>query len=276
MRTVRLLILALAVLAPGCSAVRFAYDNADVFLRWQAGRYLDVHDEQSDELDARIAAFLAWHRTNALPGYARLAGEAAARLERGLSREDLVWGYDALQAEVRRALRAGAGEAAILLDRLSPEQIAHLEQRLAEDNRKFAREHLAGTREERRKRRFERHLERLEEWFGSLSDAQVERVRRFSEHAPLDGELRDRERRRLQGELLDMLRARKARERLADWAVHWDRDREPAHAALASRARAQYMDMLLDIDRMLSAAQREAAVARWRRFAADFERLARK
>jgi len=52
----RLLILLAALLVTGCSATRFAYTNADVFLRWQAGRYLDLHGAQSEELDARIAA----------------------------------------------------------------------------------------------------------------------------------------------------------------------------------------------------------------------------
>jgi hypothetical protein len=64
-----------------------------------------VHEEQSEELDARTAAFVAWHRANALPVYAKLAGEAAARLERGLSREDLVWGYDASPRSVRGMAR---------------------------------------------------------------------------------------------------------------------------------------------------------------------------
>lgn len=72
------------------------------------------------------------------------------------------------------ALGAAAAEAAPLLDRLSPEQIAPLERRLADENRKFAREQLQGTVEERRKRRLKRSLERLEEWFGSLSETQRE------------------------------------------------------------------------------------------------------
>lgn len=275
-RLLRALALLALVLLPGCSATRFLYHNADVFLRWQAGSYLDLHGQQSEELEARTAAFLAWHRANALPQYARLAEEAGARLARGLSREDLVWGYDSFQAQVRTAVRAAAGEIADLLDRMTPEQIEHLEQRLADDNRKFAKEYLSGTEEERRRRRFKRSLERLEEWFGSLSDAQVERVRRYNERAPLASELRDRERRRLQAEFVAMLRAREARKRLADWAAHWDRNREPAYAAATLAQRAEYFSMLLDLDRTLSGAQRQAALERFREFAADFEQLARK
>ena len=145
MRPARLLAaLALALLS-GCSATRLAYNNADVFLRWQANHYLDFQGDQSEELDRSLAAFLAWHRASALPQYARLADEAAVRVLRGIKPEDLDWSYDAVRAQVREALGAAAGEAAALLDRLNPGQIGHLEQRLAADNREFAKEQIHGT-----------------------------------------------------------------------------------------------------------------------------------
>lgn len=272
----RVLIVCALLLCSGCSTIRFAYNNADVFLRWQAGRYLDLHEAQSEELDDRIAALLAWHRTNALPHYGRLAAEAERRFARGLSQEDLVWGYDSVQVQVREVLRAGAREISDVLDRLTPEQIGHLERQISEDNRKFARDYLSGTVEERRRRRFKRNLERLEEWFGGLSDVQVERVRRYSERAPFTDALRDRERKRLQAEFVAMVRAREARERLADWAVHWDRGREPAHVAAVRAQRTEYFAMLLDLDKMLSAGQRQAAQSRFRELASDFEQLSRK
>lgn len=254
--------------------MRFAYDNADLLLRWQADRYLDFRGEQSEELDRRIAALLARHRATALPQYARFADEAATRMLRGIKREDLEWAYDSLLAHVREALGAAGAEIADLLDRLSREQIAHLEQRLAEENRKFAREQLQGTVEERRQRRLRRNLERLEEWFGPLTEQQAERVRRYGERAPLGAELRDRDRRRRQAELVAMLRARAAGERLAAWASAWDGGREPAYARSARETREAYFDLLLDLDRMLTAEQRAAAAARMREYAVSFNALA--
>lgn len=269
------LLLAAALLA-GCSATRFIYNNADVFLRWQSGRYLDVHGAQSEELDARVAALLAWHRTEALPRYVAFARDADARLGRGFSRADLVWGYDSFQREVRAAMRAAADQAAPLLDRLSAEQIDHVQQRFTEDNRKFAREQLEGDERERRRKRARRNIERLEDWLGSLTDAQAERVRQYSARAPLVAELRDRERRRLQAEFIAILRAREAVKRLAAWAEHWDRHREHAFVAAHQANLEALYDMLIDVDRSLSAEQRETARERMRGFAADFERLARK
>jgi len=272
----RIAAVAAMLLLSSCSATRLAYDNADVFLRWQANSYFDFHGEQSDELDLRLAAFLAWHRSLALPQYARFAEDAGKRMLRGIKREDLEWGYDAIRVQVRESLGAAAAEMADLLDRISPEQIAYFERRLADENRKFAREQLQGTVEERRKHRLKRNLDRLEDWFGPLSEAQAVRVRRYDERAPLIAEMRDRDRKRRQSELLAMLRAREAKRRLAQWAVAWEDDREPAYAAAARDNRNEYYLLMLDLDRMLSPAQREKAVARWREYGATFDSLARR
>lgn len=266
----------LLLLLSGCSVTRLAYDNADLFLRWQANSYFDFEGEQSEELDRRIAAFLAWNRAKALPQYARLAGETAARVQNGIKREDLEWGYDAVKAQVREALAAAAAESAGLLDQLTAEQITHFEKRLAEDNRKFSREMVQGTVEERHKRRVKRNVERLEEWFGSLDDAQVERVRRYSARAPFSAELRERDRRRRQGELLAMLRAREAKQRLAPWLVAWDQGREPAYVEATRATESEYFELLLDLDRMLTPAQREACTLRLKKYAELFNSMARR
>jgi len=266
--------LALAFLS-GCSVTRLAYNNADVFLRWQANHYLDFEGEQSDELDRNLAAFLGWHRKAALPQYARLADEAAARMMRGIRQEDLDWSYDAVRAQVRESLGAAAGEAAGLLDQIKPEQISHLEKRLAESNRDFAKEHLHGTMEERHKRRVKRNVDRLEEWFGSLSDAQVERVRLYSERAPFSADLRERDRKRRQAEFLAMLRAREAKRRLVPWAQGWEEGREPAYVAAANATRAEYCQLLLDLDLTLAAEQREHVAQRLKRFGALFEAMSK-
>lgn len=271
-----LILVCLALLLQACSVNRLAYNNADVFLRWQANSYFDFEGEESDALDQRIASLLAWHRAKALPQYARLAEEAASRLLRGVKREDLDWGYDSFRVQVQEAVGAAAGEAAGLLDRLRPEQLAHLERRFAEENRKFEREQLRGTVEERRKRRLKRNLDRLEEWFGTLTDAQAERVRHYSDVAPLSSDLRDRDRKRRQAEFVAILRAREAAQKLKPWALAWETSRAPVYAAAQRQVRERYVELLLEIDRSLSPEQREKAVARMRDYAETFAALSRR
>jgi hypothetical protein len=262
------------VLLAGCSTVRFAYDNADAFIRWRVAQFLDPSGEAADELDERVDAFLRWHRTQALPKYARDADEAARRLARGLSREDLFWGYDSLVARAREDLRAAAERIAPMLDRLTPEQVKHIEQGIAEENRKFARENLRGSERERRERRAQRIIDRLEDWLGNLSKAQVERVRQYSERAPLIDELRDRDNRRLQADVLAIIRAREAQERLAERVVNWEKGRDPAYAAARAVSWQEFYTLLLDIDRTATREQRARVVAQFRRYAEDFRTLA--
>ncbi|HEX2200052.1 MAG TPA: DUF6279 family lipoprotein [Burkholderiales bacterium] len=273
---VTLALAAAALLAAGCSALRLAYDNAPMYVKYRASQFLDVKGAQDHELAQRIDSFFDWHRAKALPEYARIAEEAALRVGKGLSHDDLVWGYDSLVAHARLGLHAAAQRIAPLLDRLTPEQLAYMEKGFAEENRKFATENLRGSEGDRRKRRAKRVEERLEDWVGTLSQAQVERVRLYSERAPLAGELRDRERKRLQAEVLGMLRARRARDLLPERAANWQAGRDPATAQTYDAARRELYALLLDLDRSLSREQRARAQERLRRYAADFAALARR
>ena len=267
------LALAAAWVLSGCAVMRLAYDNADTFVRWRAGNYLDLEGAQAQDLEERIQDFHRWHRSHALPQYETLALEAARRLDDGLSPQDLVWGYDSLKAQARTGLREAATRIAPLLDRLDPSQLAHIERGFAEDNRRFARDHLRGNEEERRTRRVKRTVERLEDWVGRLSEPQVERVRRFAERVSPVDELRDRERRRLQAALFDIVRRREAQAHLADLAADWERGREAGYAAAAEAFRRELYAMLLDVDRMLTPRQRARAIARLRNYADDFRAL---
>jgi hypothetical protein len=209
-----------------------------------------------------------------VPKPARAAAAGPPRLSDGLSQDDLVWGYDASVAHARESLRVFAEQLAPLLDKLDAEQIRHMEQRIAEENRKFARENLRIGERERRERRAQRIVTRLEEWVGNLSKAQVDRVKLFSARAPLIEEMRDRDNKRLQGEVITIIRAKEARKRLPERIAYWDRGRDPAFAAARDANQQEFQQMLLDLDRMGTAEQRAQLVAETRRYAGEFRALA--
>ena len=269
-----LVLLTLAAVAAGCSTVRFAYENADAYMWWKAGTYVDLEGAAAEELDERIDEFHAWHRRHELPKYARLAHEAAQRFADGLSADDLEWGYDATRAQTRESVRKGAELIAPLLDRLNAEQRAQIERRFGEDNRQFERNNLRGTERERRERRARSAVSRLEDWVGKLSQAQVQRVREYAERAPLLDEMRDRDRKRLQRDFVTIVAAREAQKRLPDRAADWDRGREPAYVDALKVWREHWFALLVDLDRSLSGEQRARAITHLRRYADDFEALA--
>ena len=265
----------LLVVLQGCSTVRIVYDNADTYLRWRASHYLDPDSEMGDELEERIAAFMAWHRAQALPKYAQILDEAAQRFDRHLAPADLNWGYDSIMTQARESLRMAAVQGAPLLDRLSPKQIANLERRLADDNRRFARENLRGDERERRKRRTERTADRVEDWVGRLTKAQVERVQQYAERAPLLDDFRASDHKRVQAEFLAIVRAHEAKKRLPEFAVNWDRGRDPAYVAALEASRKEFYAMLIDLERSLSREQRTRALNELHRYADDFRTLSR-
>ena len=269
----------LAALLSGCSTIRLAYTNADTYLSWQANSFFRLSSEQRSELDQSVSRVLAWHRAQALSKYAQLAEEAAVRVARGLAHEDLAWAAEAINAQAREALVAGARETAPLVDRLAPEQLVHLEGRLAQENRKFVEEFIEPSAAQRRERRLRRTIEQVEDWIGGLSDAQLERVRRYSRETVIADELRDAHRRRMQAEFVAIARVREAHSRLAGWAARVFPEKElgldAAHAAAVRANQAEYLQMLIDIDRGLTPAQRRRAVARLQGYADDFRTLAR-
>jgi hypothetical protein len=267
-------VFALAALVCGCSTLRFAYENADAYMRWKAGNYLDVQGDDAEELDDRIDEFHAWHRKNELPKYAKLAHEASQRFADGLSRPDLIWGYDSVRAQARESLRKAAELAAPLLDRLTPQQMAQIERRIAEENRQFYRNNLRGSERDRRRKRAKYAVDRLEDWVGKLSQAQIDRVREYAERAPMLEALRDQDRKRVQREVMAIIRAREAQKRLPERIASWERGRDPAFIAALQTWREQYFAMVVDVDRTLTPEQRTRAMSHLRRYAEDFEALA--
>ena len=120
--------------------MRLAYDNADTFIC--AGRpahYLDLQGEQADELDEphRRLPCLAPHE-GAAEIRAAGAGRRRAASSAGCRARTSIGVTMPCSAQAREACARPPSRRRRLLDRLTPAQIAHLEQRLAEENRKFA------------------------------------------------------------------------------------------------------------------------------------------
>jgi hypothetical protein len=267
-----------AVLLSGCSAVRLAYNNADTALRWMADGYLDFEPPQADDFNARLAGFHAWHRSQELPQYAELLAGASDKLADGLTREELLWAWDNVNARMRAAARQAGPEMAVVLASLSAEQIVHLEKKFVETNEEFFKKQIKGGEPEQRKRRMKRNLEWIEDVFGDLSDAQEEQLRALSDALPLLYTLRLADRVRRQKEVVAMIRrergAAEFAPRFVHWFSNWEEGRAPEYQRLTLAHREQYVEMLLDMDKGMTPKQREHAVKRLRKYAEDFRVLA--
>ena len=271
-----LLILLLALIA-SCSAVRLSYDNADWVLTRMAGGYVDMDRDQARAFKAQLAQFHAWHRREELPRYAALLDGAAARLERGLTRDDVVWVVGAVRVRYQVLGRHAADRLAPLLLTLNDRQLEGLEARLAADNRKYAKK-LPKDPQEAAEERADWICARLEDWIGDTTPAQRERVADFVRAFPDVMALRLADRKHRQTELLVMLRghpnASDAQMQLVALLTDPGAGRTERYRETMVAWEAGFTDLMVDLDRSLTPRQRATAVERMRRYAEEFRSLA--
>jgi hypothetical protein len=278
MRRFLLAVVAAAVLAGCGSAMRVAYNNGDVALRFMAHEYFDLHGEQSDQLKVQLVRFHDWHRREELPRYAALFGSAAERLNRGLAREDVVWAIAAVRARYRTTMEQGADEFAPVAATFRPDNLAALERKLADNNEKFVREFLAGDAAKQARARAKRMTGWFEDWLGSVTPEQEALILRFSEAQPQMNQVRLDDRRRRQQEFVELLREhRKSPDlaaRMREYFVNWERDRGAEHRRMAREWEDRLVTLVVEVDRTLTSKQRSHAVRRFEFFAAEARILA--
>ena len=272
-----LLLFAAATLT-GCSGARLAYNNADSVVRWMANDYFVLEGLQEDDFKTRLARFHAWHRSEELPRYSVLMTSAGDKLADGLTAPGLLWAWESVYGRYRRMAAHAAPELAAVLTTLTPIQFDRLEKKFAESGAEYAKKYLKGDEAEQRKRRDQRNLELMHEWFGDLSDAQEAQLKTSSAKLPLLYASRLQNRQRRQGEFVGLLKAYRSpvelEPRLNHWLTEWEEGASPEYRRLSELHRDLYIQMLLELDRGLTPAQRVHAVTRLHEYAEIFKTLA--
>lgn len=272
-----LLLLAAASFA-GCSGARLAYNNADTVVRWMADDYFALEGAQLEDFKARLARFHAWHRSEELPRYSVLMTTAGDKLANGLTAPELTWAWESVKGRYRRMADYAAPELAEVLATLTPPQFEQLNKKFADTDAEFTKKHLKGGEAEQRKRRDKRNLELMREWFGDLSDEQEAQLKIASARLPLLYALRLQNRQRRQGEFVALLKGSRSQDelepKLKHWLTEWDEGASPEYRQQSELHRDLYIQMLLELDRGITPAQRAHAVARFHEYAEIFKSLA--
>jgi len=268
----------LLLLLGACSAVKVAYNHADLYLRWKAEEYFALEGEQQVLLGERLDAITSWHRREELPRYSALLLAAQDRVGGGLTDVDLEWFMDAARTRYEALVRHTAPDAAEVLGKLSAAQMARFEARLKRENSRFAEEYVAPPVEIQRQKRYETTLDTIEDWTGPLSEAQRARVKELSVAIPLTHALRHADRQRRQRELISILqRPRTQAERataLEAWLLGWDQGRAPDYESSALQVKRQAVALVLELDRSLTLSQRSRVQSKLAGYAAEFNALA--
>ena len=262
----------------GCSMVRLSYSQADTLAAWMADDYFDIDSRQKDEFLSRFERLYEWHRYEQLPEYAVFLGAAKNRLQSGLRRDDIIWFMEGLKTRYRLIASRGAGDAAAILAPLTPAQLDALQRQWAKVNRKFIREYkLEETPQEQQRAQAKRMLSRIEDWAGSLSHDQEQKITALCDKLPLTDRLRHEDRLRRQREFLRLLELRgnpgEFTPRLRHWLLNWEEGRSPEYERLYAPWLEKRVQFMIDVYGLLTPPQRAHVQHRLQGYIEDFRKL---
>jgi hypothetical protein len=284
-RALRLIVLAAAaLLLASCSFTRLAYMNAALaytnatpVLAWMVGDYVELSGAQKDWVRERLGRGFAWHRAEQLPEYRRFFETVLKQAEDTISVEEARAGYREVRTLYHRLLERMAPDIADFLLQLDAEQVAQMERKFGDDNRKVAREAAQGSPEARRERRLKRYLDHIEEWTGRLSGPQhglvAERVAAMED--PVEERVADRRYR--QGEILSLVRNKPPREQaiaaLKRLLVDTESWRQPRYLQKLRERDEKLFAMIAALSQTLTPEQRDHFQKRVRGFMRDITEL---
>jgi hypothetical protein len=189
-----------------CSAVKLAYNNLPEVGYWWLDGYLDLNGAQRLRVRDEMAGLLAWHRRNELPRLADLLARAQALALRDVNARQACEMVDEIRERLLAlAQQAEPGGAELALS-LEEAQLKQLESKYAKTNAAYRKEWLDLPPQALLDKRYERLLERSEDFYGPLEPAQRELLRRQVAQSHFDPALIDAERQRRQQEALALLR----------------------------------------------------------------------
>ena len=276
---VLMLVLLLALIdLGGCSAVRVAYQGADVGIRHYADDYLDLDSERLAAWQPHLTQALARHRSEELPYLVGFFEDALAGANRGLGRTQVECLEDQVLAIYRRNAQWAVDLAAPLLAMAGPAQVHRLEERFRGDWAEAADTSPSAVARRERKRA-ERYSNAASWWIGALSEAQKVMVREVTASMPDVAGAWDGYRRSQQEGLLALVRhqadATEIHGYLRDWLVE-HRNLPPDLAEARAGLREAITHLIVGLDQGLSPVQRNQLQRRLRGLRDDFLALGAK
>lgn len=220
---VRLLLIGVALLLSGCSALRLAYDNGTQLAWWWLDGYIDFPAAAAPQVKEHIGGWFSWHRETQLADYADWLAQLRVRALKPITPAQACSLNDELRARLQPAVDRAITVAAELVPSLGAEQVRHLEERMRKGNLELRDEFAHSDPAERRERAVRRAIDRFERFYGRLGEAQRKVIAARVLSSPFDPEAWIAERERRQADTLRALRQLQA-ERAA-----------PAQAATALR-----------------------------------------
>ena len=198
--------LALGAALAACSAVKLAYNNLPEVGYWWLDGYFDFDSAQTPKVRDELAQLLAWHRQNELPRVLGLLQEAQALAPREVTAAQACRMADEIRERLLAVAERAEPAGTELALSLGEAQLRQLERKYAKNNADYRKEWLSRSAAEVQEKRYDKFVERLEDFYGRLTADQRDMVRRQVAQSVFDPRLADAERRKRQQEALQLLR----------------------------------------------------------------------
>ncbi len=270
-------ILFISITLGACSAVKLAYNHSDFLLLRYADSYLDLNSEQKEYLRLRLSERLQQHRREELPHLVAFLQSMKRSVADGLSVQEI----DELMARIEPIFQTTVAKTIpvftpVLAD-LSTDQIAQLEEKMAEKNKQAKDKYLQEDLSERFESRTERITQGVERWTGRVSEDQqrliIGIVKLWPEIAQDWYDYRlDR-----QQELLEILEKKGHAEQIEHFLMAWwveQAGQSPDMKRKMTQLHAGIKTLLLALDASMSEKQRAHLLTRIEDVGADLAVLA--
>lgn len=199
-----------AALLAGCNvALKLGYNQGPTLLYWWADGYVDFsRGAQATRVKQLIEQWFAWHRRERLPEYAQLLARAQTQVQQPVLTPQAVCGFaDEVRQQLHTDYERAVPSIAELLLTLTPEQLEHVQKKFDKNHRKFRDDFLDPKPEARLKAQAKKVEERLKMVYGSVTEAQHQKLLQLLAASPYDPEAWLAERRALQHDALQQVRA---------------------------------------------------------------------
>lgn len=218
------LVLAAALLcSSGCSTMRLSYNHADMYLRYKVNGYTSFDAQQKGEIRREIAAYMYWHRKNALPEYIAFLQDVYGVIQPShpLKTEDVT----RLRSEYNRLYRKTLGPAirpaARLLSALDSHQTEGLIKALAKKIRIQKEEKLFGSDQKNLVMRSERNIDFVSKLAGRLSGKQEDQMLELSKKIPFAAKQYIEFREDNQTRLIALINSKAGEDKIAAFLGSW-------------------------------------------------------
>ena len=276
-----ILVLLTAVTLAACGTMtKLAYSNASLAYKsvapmgtWMVDEYVDLDGYQKDWLRERLSRVMSWHRANELPQYRKFLEHVLAESSEPFTVQEIGDAYSDLRTHYHHMVEHLLPDVADFFLQLDPQQVAQMEKKFGDDNKKFVRDSTAGSPSDRLKRRADKFNQHLDAWLGNVTPDQKTLVLQRLELIPDFVEDRLADRRFRQSEVLGLIRARASKDQmiagLHRLLVDTETWRRPEFKQRMQERDQKTFELLAAISRTLTPGQRAHLQERIRRYMQD-------